>query len=106
MFGNSTPAKSWVIPACPNNGHSYKSVATKTILHRLSKPWAHEIDADQRFYFCDDVICPVVYFSDYGDTLTESDLRVPILAKRGDRVTPNSATALASPIETMQTTTA
>ena len=39
---------------CPVNGRSYSSVAMKTVLHHVTKPWQRHL-AEQGYYFCDDL---------------------------------------------------
>lgn len=70
---------------CPVNGKEYKEVSEKTILHHIKEPW-HWKSKDQRYYFCDDPSCNVVYFGQDDSVIEKSDVRtrVGIKEKSGD----------------------
>ena len=59
---------------CPVNGKEYGSVGRKTILHHLAEPWKKELAA-QRYYFCSDENCDVVYFGQDNSVISKPDLR-------------------------------
>jgi len=67
------------------NGKEYKEVSEKTILHHIKEPW-HWKGKDQRYYFCDDPDCNVVYFGQDDSVIEKSDVRtrVGIKEKSGD----------------------
>lgn len=46
---------------CPVNGQEYRQVSPKTVLLHIKKPWILS-DTDQKYYFCEDPDCAVVYF--------------------------------------------
>ena len=64
------PAKTAI---CPVNGQAYKSIARKTLLHQVSKPWQRNLNQD--YYYCSDPDCDVIYFSNQGDVLVSDDMR-------------------------------
>lgn len=73
---NSHPRKL----ACPVNGLAYAEVSARTISHHLSKPWQWN-SGEQRYFFCDDPACDVVYFGEDGSLILKSALRAPVGAK-------------------------
>lgn len=68
--GETTPRRH----RCPRNGIEYAEVPVQTILHHLRRPWEWK-EGMQRYYFCDDPACEVVYFGEDGSTLLRDDLR-------------------------------
>lgn len=62
---------------CPGNGVAYAEVSARTILHHVKSAWAWQPTA-QRYFFCEDPACQVVYFGDDDSTITLSELRTPI----------------------------
>ncbi len=62
---------------CPINGQAYKSVPTKTVMHNIHKPWLIHFE-QQKFYFCDDPSCSVVYFSDQNMIININECRTKI----------------------------
>jgi len=62
---------------CPVNGGEYSEVLTKTILHHIKMPWAWA-EKKQRYYFCEDPNCDVVYFGEDDTVITKSEVRTPI----------------------------
>lgn len=62
---------------CPVNGKEYKVVSEKTILHHVKQPW-HWKDKKQRYYFCDDPACDVVYFGQDNAVIEQSDIRTAV----------------------------
>ncbi|MDD2884024.1 MAG: hypothetical protein PHT48_03135 [Dechloromonas sp.] len=61
---------------CPVNGYEYAEVPIRTITHHIKAPWAWQPSA-QRYFFCDDPACEVVYFGDDGSTILKQQLRTP-----------------------------
>lgn len=59
---------------CPVNGIEYAEVPAKTIFHHLKRPWEWK-EEEQRYFFCEDPACNVVYFGENGSTLLRADLR-------------------------------
>jgi len=62
---------------CPVNGIEYRSLQAKTVLHHVKQAWQWS-DADQAFYFCEDPLCRVVYFTDDDRVLLQSHLRTTV----------------------------
>lgn len=62
---------------CPVNGTECSEVASTTILHHLKDPsaWAGKI---QKYYFCEDPACDVVYFGADGSVISQSEIRTAI----------------------------
>lgn len=65
---------------CPVNGREYSPVSAPTIAHHLKDGWAWQATAE-RYYFCDDPACAVVYFGDDGSTILKSQLRTRVGVK-------------------------
>lgn len=62
---------------CPNNGKQYLEVPYRTILHHVKEPWRLELK-EQRYYFCDESNCKVVYFGFDNTCITKSMLRTKV----------------------------
>lgn len=62
---------------CPVNGHAYSEVSARTIAHHIKVAWDWRPTA-QRYFFCDDPFCEVVYFGDDGSTILKSRLRTTV----------------------------
>lgn len=60
--------------ACPANGIEYSEVSIRTIAHHIKEAWGWKATAN-RYFFCDDPECEVVYFGDDGSTILKSELR-------------------------------
>ena len=69
---------------CPSNGKAYKSVKRKTLLHHILKPWLKKI-TQQRYYFCTDPACDVVYFGEDNSAFHIDKLRTTIWQKSSDK---------------------
>jgi len=65
---------------CPVNGRRYLEVPYRTILHHLKNPWELELK-QQRYYFCDDPDCDVVYFAEDDTCINKSMLRTKVSCK-------------------------
>ncbi len=65
---------------CPANGQKYSEVSARTIAHHIKKSWAWGPSAE-RYFFCEDPACDVVYFGGDGSTINKSQLRTSIGAK-------------------------
>ena len=59
---------------CPINAQQYLEVEIKTILQHIQSPWEKELQ-DEKYYFCDDPDCDVVYFGLSGSVIKKSELR-------------------------------
>lgn len=76
--GNSQPESTG--PArhkCPVNGREYAEVSLATILHHLRQPWLANLK-QQRYFFCQDPDCDVVYFGEDDVLVRQSELRTPV----------------------------
>lgn len=62
---------------CPRHGGECAEVPVRTITHHLRQPWAWP-HADQRYYFCDNPACEVVYFGEDGSLILASQLRTVV----------------------------
>ena len=62
---------------CPVNQQQYIEVAKKTILQHIKSPWENKLD-EQKYYFCDDPDCDVVYFGLNGSMINKSQLRTVV----------------------------
>ena len=62
---------------CPVNGREYDEVSVKTILHHVKQPWSWK-EKRQRYYFCDDPECDVVYFGQDDSMVCKSSVRTPV----------------------------
>lgn len=65
---------------CPANGIEYAAVPARTIAHHIKQSWQWRGKA-QRYFFCDDPACEVVYFGDDGSVILKSQLRTAIGVK-------------------------
>lgn len=62
---------------CPVNGQNYLEVPRKTILQHIDKPWLHDVK-EQKYFYCHDPECEVVYFSEDNTVINKSQLRTRI----------------------------
>ena len=67
---NSLPRKF----TCPMNEQQYIEVEKKTILQHIKSPWENPLHED-KYYFCDDPNCDVVYFGLNGSVINKAELR-------------------------------
>jgi len=65
---------------CPVNGHEYSEVSAKTIAHHVKNSW-NWLQTANRYFFCSDPSCDVVYFGDDSSTILKSKLRTPVGVK-------------------------
>ena len=65
---------------CAVNGKEYRHVERKTLLHHLSEPWRKAIP-EQRYFFCSDPDCEVVYFGLDDSVIPKTDLRTAVGVK-------------------------
>lgn len=59
---------------CPVNEQKYIEVDKKTILQHIKSPWQNKLE-EEKYYFCDDPECDVVYFSLEGAVINKIELR-------------------------------
>ena len=69
---HSTASNSTAV--CPVNGKPYREVGRQTILHHIRKPW-NKIFPMQKYYFCTDTDCNVVYFAEDNSRVLRNELR-------------------------------
>ncbi len=62
---------------CPVNTQKYIEVENKTILQHIKSPWENPLQED-KYYFCDDPYCDVVYFGLSGSIISKSELRTVV----------------------------
>lgn len=65
---------------CPANGVEYAEVPARTIAHHIEHPWQWGGKA-QRYFFCDDPACEVVYFGEDDSVILKSQLRTAVGVK-------------------------
>lgn len=73
---NSAPRKF----TCPVNEQQYVEVSKKTILQHIKLPWEKDLH-EQKYYFCDDPDCKVVYFGLNGSVIDKAQLRTTVGVK-------------------------
>lgn len=74
------------ISTCPANQQEYIEVQKKTILQHLQFPWKWEF-SEEKYYFCDDQYCDVVYFGINGSVISKSELRTIVGKKESSEDT-------------------
>lgn len=65
---------------CPANGSEYSEVSARTIAHHIRDALRWRPTAN-RYFFCDDPACDVVYLGDDGSTILKSQLRTRVGVK-------------------------
>jgi hypothetical protein len=65
---------------CPVHGGECAEVQVNTISHHIREAWCWE-SKDQRYYFCDDPACEVVYFGADNSVILKTQLRTTVGAK-------------------------
>ena len=68
---------------CPVNEQLYVEVERKTILQHIKSPWEKSLNED-KYYFCDDPNCDVVYFGLNGSLIDKAELRTVVGKKESD----------------------
>lgn len=68
---------------CPVNEQLYVEVERKTVLQHIKSPWEKSLHED-KYYFCDDPNCDVVYFGLNGSLINKSELRTVVGKKESD----------------------
>jgi hypothetical protein len=72
---------------CPANGKACAEVSARTITHHLKNPWEWT-SGEQRYFFCDDPDCDVVYFGEDGSTIRKPELRTRVGVKESSADAP------------------
>lgn len=62
---------------CPRDGTECAEVSGRTVAHHIRQPWAWE-DRSQRYFFCEDPACEVIYFGEDDSVILKSALRTPV----------------------------
>ena len=62
---------------CPVNGNEYHEVDVSTIIKHIKTPW-NWIEASQKYYFCEDPNCDVVYYGEDNSIVTKSEVRTKV----------------------------
>jgi hypothetical protein len=65
---------------CPVNGIEYSEVSSKTVVHHIRRPWLLDSRAE-RYFFCDDPNCDVVYFGDDDSVILKAQVRTKVGVK-------------------------
>jgi hypothetical protein len=65
---------------CPVSRQACAEVTVKAISHHIRDAWAWRSMAE-RYFFCDDPACDVVYFGDDGTLIRKSQLRTRVGVK-------------------------
>lgn len=66
---------------CPEGNHRGKPVQLITLKSLLTPAALERLEPHHEYRFCDLPECPVVYFSNQGDTFTTNDLKVQVFQK-------------------------
>ncbi|MBW4555753.1 MAG: (2Fe-2S)-binding protein [Trichormus sp. ATA11-4-KO1] len=66
---------------CPQDGTKGKIVQLITLKSLLVPSALEQLDSASAYGFCASPNCPVVYFSEQGQTFTTDDLKVPVFQK-------------------------
>lgn len=59
---------------CPSCGEEQAEVSARTIAHHIKQSWQWE-ESDQKYFFCDNPQCNVVYFGENNSTILKPQLR-------------------------------
>ena len=62
---------------CPVNGLACVEVSARTIAHHIKRGWEWS-PISERYFFCDDPACDVVYFGTDDSVIVKSELRTLI----------------------------
>lgn len=62
---------------CPVNGHTYTEVPYATLLHHVKNAWQANLK-QQKYFFCDDPECDVVYFGEDASLIYKNELRTQV----------------------------
>jgi hypothetical protein len=70
---------------CPDDGTKGNPVKLISLKSLLTPTALEQLEAASAYRFCSSPNCPVVYFSEQGQTFTTADLKVPIFQKDVDK---------------------
>ncbi|MFS8866610.1 putative iron-sulfur cluster-binding metallochaperone [Synechococcus sp. H65.1] len=73
---------------CPRSGEQGIPVQLITLKSLLCPRALAQLNADSSYAFCQDPICPVVYFSEQGQSFGVDDLKVPVFQKESGEDVP------------------
>lgn len=73
---------------CPQDGTAGRPVQEITLKSLLAPSALEQLDTTTAYGFCYSQDCPVVYFTEQGQTFTTSDLKVPVFQKDEDESVP------------------
>jgi hypothetical protein len=62
---------------CPVNGKLYGQVSLSTIKHHIKNPWLRGFTG-QKYYFCSDPDCNVVYFGQDNSVIETTEVRTKV----------------------------
>lgn len=62
---------------CPANDQLYIEVEKKTILQHIISPWEKPL-TEEKYYFCEDPNCDVVYFGLNSSVIKQHELRTQV----------------------------
>lgn len=62
---------------CPRSGAECAEAPIRTIAHHIQQPWAWQ-HKEQRYFFCADSDCDVVYFGEDDSVILKSQLRTVV----------------------------
>jgi hypothetical protein len=69
---------------CPQDGTKGKPVQLITLKSLLVPVALEQLNPASAYGFCPSTNCPIVYFSEQGQTFTTADLKVPVFQKNVD----------------------
>jgi len=75
-------------PFCPHDQTKGKPVKLITLKSLLLPTALELLEPEQAYSFCPTLNCPVVYFSENGQTFTKADLKVPVFQKNSSEDVP------------------
>ncbi len=68
-------------PVCPQSGQKGKPVQLITLKSLLIPHALEQLSVGNHFAFCPDPVCPIVYFSEEGQSFDVTDLKAPVFQK-------------------------
>ena len=80
-------ANAWQ-PLCPRSGEQGIPIQLTTLKSLLSPTALEQLNANGSYAFCRDPLCPVVYFSEEGQSFGVDDLKVPVFQKESGEDVP------------------
>ena len=64
--------KQKLCPECKTKSHQ---VPYKTVIQQLSKPWQNTFSQKLYYFFCDEPLCEVIYFTEDNNIIRQPELR-------------------------------